>query len=193
MSRSRKKLYVYVDESGQDSKGLIFVVGVLIIEKDREVILKKLEEIEKATGKGIAKWHKSRHEFRQKYIEQIRDSGNFRKTLFFEVFSDTKKYSELTSFATAKAILQKVGRSDDYKATVFVDGLRKNEIDKFRKGLKDLRVNVKKIRGVKKEENNAFIRLADALCGLIRDADGKNSWTRKILEDLQERKVAKEL
>jgi len=48
---STKKIYAYVDESGQDSEGLIFVVSVLVFEKGRENILEKLELAETKSGK----------------------------------------------------------------------------------------------------------------------------------------------
>lgn len=41
---------------------------------------------------------------------------------------------------------------------------------------KQKNVGESKIRGVRKEESNSFILLADALCGLVRDAnDGDES------------------
>ena len=36
------------------------------------------------------------------------------------------------------------------------------------------------MRGVLKEENNAMIRLADALCGLIRDAKEGQAWAHDM-------------
>lgn len=32
MEQKRKNLYAYVDESGQDTEGLLFVVGVVVLE-----------------------------------------------------------------------------------------------------------------------------------------------------------------
>ena len=187
-----KKLYAYVDESGQDTKGLVFVVSILILEQERDLIYEELEKIEAKTGKKNVKWNKSRHEFRKAYIEEIIKVEKLKKGIFFDTFSDTKKYIELTSFATAKAILKKVNK-DEYKVTIFIDGFRKKEIEIFSRGLKDLRISTKKIRGVKKDENNAFIRLVDAICGLVRDADEKNEWAMKALAKLKKEKLVSEL
>ena len=52
MKKTKKKLYAYVDESGQDTKGLVFVVSVLILEKEREEIS---EELEKIGNYGVTK------------------------------------------------------------------------------------------------------------------------------------------
>lgn len=46
-----QKLYCYVDESGQDTKGEIFVVGIVILEQERERMEKELESIETISGK----------------------------------------------------------------------------------------------------------------------------------------------
>lgn len=188
----KKKLYAYVDESGQDTKGLIFVVSILILEEEREIIQKELEKIELESKKKNAKWNKSRPEFRKDYIEAIAKLDKLKERIFFDIFSDTKKYIELTSFATAKAILKKSGK-DRYKVTVFVDGFNKKEIDVFSHGLKDLHIQTRKIRGVKKDENNAFIRLVDAICGLVRDMNENQEWAKKMIEKLKKEKFVQEL
>ena len=36
-----KKLYCYVDESGQDTKGGFFVVSIVVLEKERDLILRE--------------------------------------------------------------------------------------------------------------------------------------------------------
>jgi hypothetical protein len=186
-----KKIYAYVDESGQDTKGLVFIVSVLILERDREKINKILEEIETASGKKTAKWHKARHEFRKQYFEEILKTDILQNSIFFDSFSDTRKYIELTAFATAKAILKKT--DSNYKATIFVDGLKKNEMKVFTKGIRDLKIRTKKIRGVKKDENNSFVRLVDAVCGMVRDANQGNIWAEEILAKFKRKDILKEL
>lgn len=188
----KKKLYAYVDESGQDTKGFLFVVSVLILENELDKICAELEKIEIETKKKNMKWNKAHHEFREAYIEKILKTEKLRGKIFFEMFSDTKKYIELTSFATAKAILKKSGNGD-YKVTVFVDGFKKKEIEIFSKGLRDLNIRTRKIRGVKKDENNAFIRLVDAICGLVRDKEDGNEWASKITAKLMKEKYIREL
>jgi hypothetical protein len=190
--KTKKKLYAYVDESGQDTRGLVFVVSALILEKEREEISEELEKIETDSGKKNMKWNKSRHEFRKAYIEKLLKMERMRGRIFFDIFSDTKKYIELTSYATAKAILKKSG-NNEYKVTVFVDGFKKKELDIFSRGLRDLKIRTKKIRGVKKDENNAFIRLVDAICGLVRDSQDKKDWADKTLQKLKTKKLVSEL
>ncbi len=52
---------------------------------------------------------------------------------------------------------------DNYKVTVFVDGLNGSELPRFTHGLRDLHIQTRKVRGVRKDENDALIRLADDL------------------------------
>lgn len=191
MVDKKKKIYAYIDESGQDTAGLLFVVSILVLEKEIDIISGKLMEIEENSKKKNIKWNKSRHEFRKEYIEEIANLEILKGKIFFDIFEDTKEYIELTSTATAKAILRKSG--ENYKATVFVDGLKKKEIEVFTKGLRDLKIKTRKIRGIKKDENNIFIRLVDAVCGLIRDAKGESDWAKGILKNLKDKKIIIEL
>jgi len=64
-----KKLYCYVDETGQDTKGALFVVSVIIAQKDRDEIVKLLENIERETGKKRTKWQGTGKMIKRKYIE----------------------------------------------------------------------------------------------------------------------------
>lgn len=168
------------------------MVSVLVVSSDRDELLKKLEEIEQESKKKNIKWRKARFEFRRVYIEGLTKINELRHSIFFEIFNDSKKYIELTSYTTAKAVLKR-SHGEEYKVTVFVDGFRKPEIEKFSRGLRDLHIRTRKIRGVKKEENNAFIRLVDAVCGLMRDVESNNKWAKEIFQKLQERGIVKEL
>jgi hypothetical protein len=55
-------------------------------------------------------------------------------------------------------------------ATILVDGLPKSQTRWFGKELRKLQIRTRKVRGVRKEEADALIRLADALCGFTRAA-----------------------
>lgn len=183
-----QKLYAYVDESGQDTNGALFVVGVVILEEERDSILKKLERIEDESGKKNIKWHKARHDFREAYIRGIAQSSGFENTLFFEAFGKSKEYLEMTAYTTAKAVIKKAGERE-YSVVIYVDGLSKTDISYFGQELKALNIKHRKVRGVRRDENNAFIRLADALCGLVRDAQDTNPVAAELLRILQKKKV----
>ncbi|NQU82773.1 MAG: DUF3800 domain-containing protein [Parcubacteria group bacterium] len=183
-----QKLYCYVDESGQDTKGKFFVVSVVVLEENRKQLLQELERIEAESGKKNVKWHKARHLFREIYFEKIARTSLFENTIFFETFIDGTYYLKMTSYATAKAILKKANEKT-YTASIYVDGFNKKEITKFSKELRALQIKKRKVKGVGRDENNAFIRFADALCGLVRDVEDGRESAIKMLRRLQKKKV----
>jgi hypothetical protein len=59
-------------------------------------------------------------------------------------------------------------QSSDYKANIYIDGLPVSTWGRFGQSLRSSGIKIKKIRGIRKEENDALTRLADAVCGLVR-------------------------
>ncbi|MDP2951519.1 MAG: hypothetical protein Q8N55_03995 [bacterium] len=98
----------------------------------------------------------------------------------------------MTSYATAKAILKKAQKKP-YTASIYVDGFNKKEVANFSKELRALQINKKKVRGVKRDENNAFIRFADALCGLVRDQEDGREWAIEMVRKLKKRGIVSAL
>lgn len=187
MLAKKQKLYAYVDESGQDTKGRFFVVGVIVTEENRDSIVTELETIEQDSGKNNMKWHSAGPQCREKYLAAIAHTPILKNQAFFETFTNSKQYIEMSSFATARAILRKA--KEDYSASIFVDGFNKRELEKFERGLKELRIKKRKLRGVRKDENNALIRFADAVCGLIRDVEDGNETAITLLKQLMKNGV----
>ncbi len=183
-------LFEYIDESGQDTAGVFFVVSAFITGIEREELLKILEKIEVKSKKGILKWRKTSIKKRHEYITQLITLTDLRKKIFFEIFLDSKKYVALTATAAANA-LRKYGAK---KAVIYVDGLLKPQVPAFQRQIKPSigRIRVT-IRGVRKDENNAFIRLVDAICGLVRDAYEGDSWSKKAVNKLKRKNILIEL
>jgi hypothetical protein len=167
MPKNLQKLYCYVDESGQDTKGRFFLVAIVITGEEREVMMQELEKIEGESGKGILKWKKTSVERRVAYLEKIFANRLFAGKISCAAFFSGQNYQELTIEATAKAIVATVP-DNNYEATVYVDGL--SIIDRFvvTAGLRNRRIHVKRVRGIR-DESNALIRLADAIAGFVRD------------------------
>ena len=173
-----KKYYCYVDETGQDTECKLFIVSVVIAQKDRAEISELLEKIEKDTGKGKTKWVRTRKEFKVAYLERVLTSKVFRHKIFYSLSEDTKAYKEITLITIASAITA-VKDSSDYKASIFIDGLQKSEIFKVGSGLRKIGVHTEKVRGVR-DESNAIVRLADAIAGLIREQTEKIEYAKKL-------------
>lgn len=181
------KLYEYVDESGQDTAGKLFVVSVLVLDAQRYELAKALESIEKETGKRKKKWTSTKHKERDLYIRSAAKLKGLRGTVYFDVLRDSRDYFSFTAKVAADAVRKKVTKSDE--VTVYVDGFTKAEVLKFKRILKPsmkVRTFVKLIR---RDESSSLIRLADALCGLIRDADEGSKWAKTVVRLLQKRGI----
>jgi hypothetical protein len=163
----KQKLYCYVDETGQDTEGRIFLVAVVILESERDQLRDELAEIERASGKRERKWTRATLAQREAYVRGLLSHPSFARAFYYSAYEETRAYVDLTVLSVAKAI--NTHTPDPYAATFLVDGLRRTEQHRFASGLRKLRVSVRKMRGVS-DENDAFIRLADALAGFVRDS-----------------------
>ena len=70
-----------------------------------------------------------------------------------------------------------------------MDGFNATEVSFFQRELKALNIKQRKIKGVRRDENNALIRLADALCGLVRDVRDGNLLAGAMLRRLEKKKA----
>lgn len=152
---------------GQDTQGALFVVSVAVAKEDREELRQLLAEIEKTTGKGKTKWVNTRKQFKIAYLEKILILRTFRHKIFYSLSKETKTYREITLVTIASAITASK-EEGEYEALVFIDGLQKSEVKKVATGLRKIGVRTEKVRGIR-DESDEFIRLTDAVAGLIRE------------------------
>ena len=178
-----KKLYCYVDETGQDTQGKLFVVSVVVASNERDALMKLCEKIEKESGKGKFKWGKAEKKLRLDYVKRIFETKIFKGKLRYSVFRDTKDYDLATIVAVSKAIHFKEP-AQGYTTLVYVDGLSKSKRHEYGSQLRKLGVPTRKVRGVTKDENNALTRLADAIAGFVRDALAKEQKDAEKLFEL---------
>jgi hypothetical protein len=175
-----QKLYCYVDESGQDTKGSLYIVSAIIMESERDELTRLLEQIEKRSGKGTNKWTKARPERRAAYIRAVLQTSAFKNKLNYGLYPGTQKYVEATISMTAETITSYV-LDEKYKANVLVDGLRDSERNAFAVGLRKQGIRTGEVKGVD-DENDALIRLADAICGFVRDALNNSAELKKLVD-----------
>lgn len=162
------KLYCYVDETGQDTRGKLFIVSVVVTEQEREQLRQLCEAIERDSRKGQRKWIKTAYNRRLAYIQRVMEAPIFQGRLNFAVYQDAQDYTALTVRTIARAL--DAAGVEDYKATVFIDGLPRSLEQAVGLQLRLSGAHAKKVKGIKKDENDALIRLADAVCGLVRSA-----------------------
>ena len=175
-----QKFFCYVDESGQDTQGKLFIVSIVVAAWERDQLIQVCETIEQETGKGRVKWIKTRYSQRLAYIRQVLSKPIFQRKLNFAVYRNTRDYATLTTQTIAQAL--SVTGENDYKATILIDGLPRTQERLVGNQLHKLGVHTKKVRGVKKDENDALIRLADTVCGLVRAATEGQAAMQALLE-----------
>jgi Protein of unknown function (DUF3800) len=163
----KTKFYCFVDESGQDTEGRLFVVSVVVTGKERREIAKYLERIENDTEKRATKWKNTHIKRKIAYIERIVNSDVFKGKLFYHLSKNTRSYKEATILTVASAI-NAAKHSESYKASIFVDGLSESKIPLFSAELRKLGISTEKVRGPR-DESDAIIRLADAIAGFTRE------------------------
>ena len=182
------KIYCFVDETGQDSAGKLFIVIIVVIKNlFIDEIREGLSEIEKVTGKRKSKWGKAKHEIRSRYIKSaiklIKKSGH----AYYASFFQTKEYVALTAFALAQAILMYSDKLPT-ESTIIIDGLKSAEQIKVSRLMKIFNIKYEKIRGAR-DESEPVLRLADSIAGLVRDAEEKNDFSQKLLLSMKSHEV----
>jgi len=159
------KFFCYVDESGQDTQGQLFIVSVLVTDNDRERLRQLCEDIERRSGKGERKWSKTSGARRVNYIQALLEQKVVAGKLHYQVFEGVEDYLMATVEAIARVL--EINTTDDYDATILIDGLSRSLERGVGLDLRRLGAHVKKVRGLD-EDNDALMRLADAVCGLVR-------------------------
>jgi hypothetical protein len=101
----RTKLHCYVDETGQDTAGKLFIVVVIVLDFDPTGIQALCEQLEKSSGKGKFKWGKAKHELRLRFLRQVFADSRIKGCLRYSVFRDIedRNFDEATVKAIADA------------------------------------------------------------------------------------------
>ena len=164
-----QKLYCYVDETGQDTGGRIFIVAVVVTDEQRDKLLDLCEQLEKVSGKGKFKWNKARHDLRMRFLKLVFADDRFHSRLRYSVFRKTRDFDTATIKAITSAVRWGKPRRK-FTTLVYVDGLSKTKRQEYGVRLRHSGLPVRQVRGIARDESNALIRLADTIAGFVRDA-----------------------
>jgi hypothetical protein len=100
------------------------------------------------------------------YIRAILGLSELKGALHYSSYRGTKAFMALTALSTARAVLAASPQAP--RLIVYVDGLPKSRLRWFGSELRRLSVRPEKVVGVRRDESDALIRLADACCGFVR-------------------------
>jgi len=189
--KEKSKLYCYVDETGQDTGGELFLVAVVLknigqITKFQET----LQNIEQKSGKYKRKWTKTSLSIKEKYLNMLLENKQLERSVFYSAYHNSKEYIPLLALTIAKSIIfQKI---DEYSATIVIDGLKTPETEYVRRELKNLNIHYRKIRGMK-DGQDAILRLADSMAGFIRDSMENQGYAQEIFIEFTKKKIIMEI
>lgn len=167
------KINTYTDESGQDTRGKLFIVATVIVLSDSAISIEEnLRKIEKDSGK-LKKWADVGVRVRERYLSLLLREGVFSGiTIHYSEYKNKKDYINLMGSHIAKSILDFRG-NNDYQVKIFIDKMDKTTHGHLKSELTSYRLRYKKIVPLN-DKSSALIRLADAVCGLIRDLNNRN-------------------
>lgn len=188
------KLYCYIDETGQDTIGRLFIVAVVVTDDRRNELERFLEELEKNTGKKKRKWFKTRAKEQLSYIKGIM-SADLPCQLYTKTYTVQGAYDELEVLAAAQAItLYKEAHTitDNYKVTIAIDGLAKGLVPRIGHSFRLLGIKTRNVHG-ERDEASPIIRLADAIAGLVREAQEGRAQYTALKKQLKDKKQLHEL
>lgn len=187
-----QKIYCFVDESGQDTLGSFFTVAILVVRNKKEELGILIEGIENKTGKRNVKWNKAIHSRRIDYLNKLTSNINVKGNLYYSLYQSIG-YDYFMILSIAK-VINKTRLKTDQKVTIYVDALTKTKATKYGSELRKIGIMNCKVKGVKKDENNVFIRIVDSLAGFVRLAlYKKDKEAKKMFNDFIQKKVLVEL
>jgi hypothetical protein len=190
MTKATKKLYCYVDETGQDAGSELFIVVAVVVTSDVNAVRERLQELEKKTNVSSTKWHKSSHKYRIKFMEAFLSQGSEGLHVYFVKARKPVSYHTITL-----EILQKVLSANSTGITrviVCIDGLSKTSGKQFTSALRTPMLKIKLTNGVR-DESEILIRLADRWAGCLRMALGGNEQCGTLLARAERNGVLTEI
>lgn len=185
-----KKLYCFVDETGQDTGSKVFIVVAVIVTSNIEAVRQRLEELEKSTKIGVIKWHKSNYKFRIQFLEEFLRQDNDDLHIYFLKVKKPVFYWLPTVEVLQKSIPEHSGA--ETQVIICIDGLDQFSTKKYTNALRTKALKIKLAKGPR-DESEPLIRLADRWAGCIRMALSANKDCEALVARAKKRGVLKEI
>ena len=189
-----EKIYCYVDETGQDTKGWLFITVSIIIENEKIPLEIFLEACEAKSGCHKRKWLKTRNKEKTKYIGLVLSSALFKEKIYFRKYDQGRDYVQMAADAIVGAIEAYAERRMLGKTAVIIiiDGLNSVEKATISRIIRKNGIFVDKIRGMR-DQSSSLIRLADTVAGIVRDAEEGNAKLQTVVNELEQKGVISEI
>lgn len=168
MPKPTAKLYVYVDETGQDTSGRLFLILAVVFESEQRFSLDdQLVDIERVSKKGTTKWHAATSERRQKYLARLPVILRIIGPVYWRQWQAGTSYIERMGEAVVAAVRHK-DPLQHAELFIVLDGFNWQELTVVKGIFRSHHVRWRKIVGGR-EESSPGLRLADSLVGFLRD------------------------
>lgn len=162
----KRRIYAYLDESGQNTLTRLHLVAPVVVWTDPEPERERLRLIEDATNPLRRKWHKASQKNRDAYLRRVFSSRDLESTFYFAEFVDQVNFFELGADAIAAAARHKRA----LQVRVDYEALPRKQRPVVTKRIRSHGFSIaqKHVKGTPCRECE-FLRLSDMLCGFLRD------------------------
>jgi hypothetical protein len=120
---ARQKIYIFVDEAGQDNASRYFIVVSAVSVKDQEDLRTKLHDVEIEAKTHALKWNKLKHDRRMHYLSLVLKRNIASGHVFIGRYQKPIPYFYPVASVIEKSI--KHLALTNYLAIVHVDGANK--------------------------------------------------------------------
>jgi len=178
----RQKIYIYVDESGQDDVSRFFVVVSAVTIRDQDLLRQQLLKIEAGAGTHALKWNKLRHDRRMKYISLALEQKIAAGHVFIGRYPKPVPYFYPVASVIERAVKYIVqNMAGKYLAIIHVDGANKTVAKALTNALRANGISLRMVRG-RTDQGEIIIRFADMWAGCIRSALLNEQDSRALFE-----------
>lgn len=181
-----EKLYCYVDETGQDTKGALFsVCCVVTLSFENKEQLENLLKTIEAESRKKSKWQKTDNKIKHSFLTALTaHCEKLKGHIYIQHFYHITDFMQATVEAIARSI--NATAQVNVSAIIYIDGLPRSLVPNVAVHLRRYGILTEKVGGLK-DEQSALIRLADATAGFVRDylegEDYAKPYFRKLLAE----------